>query len=77
MGFTVDEFNQAKSQMAAEFNRAITEADTRRKNAVRVSSDGCASQPANAPGKLMGLGVSAVVSPAIADNAGIQADEVK
>jgi hypothetical protein len=31
MGFTVEGFNRAKSQMLSEFSRAITEADALRK----------------------------------------------
>jgi hypothetical protein len=75
MGFTVDGFNRAKSQMAAEFNKAITEADMRRQDAVRVSSDGCAMAPANAPEKPTDTGAGADASPAAVDRPGMQADK--
>ncbi len=31
MGFTVDGFNRAKNRMLSDFNKAITDADARRK----------------------------------------------
>lgn len=77
MGFTIDGFNRAKSQMAAEFNKAITEADTRRKEAAKVSSDGCAMAPANAPASPTDIGASADARPAAVHRPGIEVDKVK
>jgi hypothetical protein len=77
MSFTVDGFNQAKSKMAMEFNKAITDADTLRKNAARGSSDGCATAPTNGPGKSTDTGAGADASPVAVDRPGIQVDRAK
>ena len=77
MGFTIEGFNRAKSRMATEFNKAIADADTLRKDAARDSSDGCATAPASAPEKSTDTGASADASPVAVDRPGIQVDEAK
>jgi hypothetical protein len=77
MGFTIEGFNRAKSRMATKFNKAITDADTLRKDAARDSSDGCATAPASAPEKSTDAGASADASPVAVDRPGIQVDEAK
>ena len=56
---TMDEMNRAKSKMAGEINKAITDAEELRKAAADVSVDGSAAAPAqfgetsrSAPAKL-------------------------
>jgi hypothetical protein len=75
--FTVDGFNRAKSRRATEFNKAIADADTLRKDAARDASDGCATAPTNAPEKSTDLGASADPSPAAVERPGIQIDKAR
>jgi len=77
MGFTVEGFNQAKSQMLSDFTKAIADADTLRKDAARDSGDGCTMAPAIAPEKSTNTGASAETPLAAVDRPGIQVDKVK
>ena len=58
MGFTVDGFNQAKRDMASAFNKALDDAEQRRKAAVEASSIDVAVAPARFPEIPVGAGVS-------------------
>ena len=58
MGFTVEEFNRAKSQMLSDFNKAIAAADDLRKAEAEFSDEGFAAAPATVEEGPGGAGAS-------------------
>ena len=58
MGFTVDAFNKAKRDMASAFNKALDDAEQRRKAAVEVSTIDAAVAPVCFPEPSVDAGVS-------------------